>query len=158
MITSSLVIGVVTTVVSALARMMMAKMDGKQKLRELEIQALSNKAAINKDVREYENKGFQYTRRFIAITTTICVMALPFLVMVAHQFMYPAGTVAAELGPTVVFGYEAIDKGFWPFTSDATVTKWEEFRGIVITPWHTEMFAWIMGMYFGTRLGETSRR
>lgn len=135
------------------AKLIAFRMQASKELREAELRALNARAQITKDAREYENRGFQYTRRFIAIITTICVMALPFLAVLWYQWMYPIDIVAGSMYPSVYFGYETIDKGLWPFTSDAKTIHWQEFKGIVITPWHTEMFAWIMGMYFGNRAG-----
>lgn len=154
MFTASLVIGIVSTVVGAIIKLIAMKMQGNKELREAELKALNAKAQVTKDAREYSNKGFQYTRRFIAIVTTICVMALPFFSVLWYQWMYPIDIVTGQSFPSVFFGYDTIDKGFWPFTSDTNVTHWKEFKGIVITPWHTEMFAWIMGLYFGNRLGD----
>lgn len=148
MITSSLVIGVVTTVVSWAAKLITMKMQASKELREAELRALNAKATVTKEAREYNNKGFQYTRRFIAILTALCVMGLPLLIVPLFHYMYSGMYV-----PDITFGYNTVDKGFWPFTSDTTTTTWRTFQGIVITPWHTDMFAWVMGMYFGDRLG-----
>lgn len=153
MLTSSLLIGIVTTVITWVAKLITMRMQGAKELREAELKALNARAVITKDAREYSNKGFQYTRRFIAIATTICVMVLPFAAVLWYQWMYPIDVIQGQSYPPIIFGYEVVDRGFWPFTSDSTTTKWETFRGIVITPWHTEMFAWLMGMYFGNRLG-----
>lgn len=151
MITSSVVIGLVSTVVTGVLKLMFARSQMNKELREMELQALNARAKINKEVREYENKGFQYTRRFIAILTTICVIAIPFFAVLWYQWMYPIDIIAGQMYPSVWFGWNEVKSGFWPFTSDSTVTVWREFKGLVITPWHTDMFAWIMGMYFGTR-------
>ena len=151
MITSSVIIGLGSAVITGVFKLIAMKLEASREQREAELKAMNAKAQITKDAREYNNRGFQITRRFIAIATTLCVMVVPFIAVLYGMFTYfPLD--AAPL-PPVTFGYEVIDKGFWPFTSDATVTKWQEFRGIVITPWHTEMFAWIMGMYFGNRMG-----
>jgi|SRR5690554_1451451 len=155
MLTSSLLIGIVTTVITWIAKLITMKMQGAKELREAELKALNARAVITKDAREYNNKGFQYTRRFIAIATTICVMVLPFAAALWYQWMYPIDVLIGERQPPIYFGYDVVDKGFWPFTSDTTTTYWKEFKGIVITPWHTDMFGWIMGMYFGDRLGNS---
>jgi len=155
MFTSSLVIGLVTTVLAWFAKLVTMKMQNSRALREAELKALNARATVTKDVREYENKGFQYTRRFIAIATTICVMVLPFAAVLWYQWMYPIDIIAGNMQPSIYFGYDVVDKGFWPFTSDTTTTHWKEFNGIVITPWHTDMFGWIMGLYFGDRLGNS---
>lgn len=155
MITSSLLIGAVTTAITWLFKLITMKMQASKELREAELKALNARATITKEAREYNNRGFQYTRRFLAILTAICVMGLPFFSVLYYQWLYPIDALAAGVTPGVTFGYNVMDKGLWPFTSDALVTEWQTFKNIVITPWHTEMFAWVMGMYFGDRLGNS---
>lgn len=153
MVTSSLAIAAISTIVGALFKLIATKMENGRALEEAKLKALNAKAVVTKDAREYENRGFQFTRRFIAIVLTLCVVALPYIAVLWYQWMYPIDIVANQMYPSIWFGYDTLDKGLWPFTSDATVTTWREFKGIVITPWHTEMFAWVMGLYFGSRLG-----
>ena len=153
MITSSLVIGLVSTVVGGIFKLIASKMQWNKELREAELKALNAQAEVTKDAREYDNKGFQITRRFIAIATTLCVMVIPFAAVLWYQYLFPLDIVLGQNFPEIHFGYNVIDKGFWPFTSDTTTTHWESFKGIVITPWHTDMFSMIMGLYFGNRLG-----
>lgn len=138
---------------SWVAKLIAIKMQGTKELREAELKALNAKATVTKDAREYSNKGFEFTRRFIAVATTLCVMVAPFAAVLWYQWMYPVDAVTGGAVPPIIFGYDVVDKGFWPFTSDTTTTHWETFKGLVITPWHTDMFAWIMGMYFGNRMG-----
>jgi len=154
MLTSSVVIAVISTVIGAVLRLVSTKMQNDRAIEEAKLKALNAKATVTDTARKYENKGFQFTRRFIAITLTLCVVALPYFAVLWYQWMYPIDIIADKLYPSVIFGYESLDKGFWPFTADATITTWKEFKGIVITPWHTEMFAWVMGLYFGNRLGD----
>lgn len=151
MITSSLIIAAISTVTGAVFKLIATKMENARAIEEAKLKALNAKATVTKDAREYENKGFQFTRRFIAIATTICVIVIPFVAVLWSMFSFaPIGSASL---PPIVFGYEVIHSGFWPFTSNTTETVWKEFYGLVITPWHTEMFAWIMGLYFGNRLG-----
>lgn len=153
MITSGVIIAGISTVVGAVIKLIAVKMQNSRDLEEAKLKALNAKAVVTKEAREYENKGFQYTRRTIALMLTFFVIAVPYLAVLWYQWMYPIDIVAGQMYPSVHFGYEVIDKGFWPFTSDSTETVWKEFKGIVITQWHTEMFAWVMGLYFGNRLG-----
>lgn len=151
MITSSVIIGLGSAVITGVFKLIAMKLEAAREQREAELKAMNAKAQVTKDAREYNNKGFQFTRRFIAIATTLCVMVVPFAAVLYGMFSYaPLGATSM---PPITFGYEVVEQGFWPFTKDATITHWEQFRGIVITPWHTEMFAWIMGMYFGNRMG-----
>lgn len=153
MLTSSLVIGVASMAFSWIAKLIAMKMQGNKELREAELKALNAKAQVTKDAREYQNTGFQFTRRFLAILLGVCVVALPLMAPLWYQYTYPIDVINNGMEPSIWFGYNIVDKGFWPFTSDATITQWKEFKGLVITPWHTDMFAWVMGMYFGNRMG-----
>jgi len=153
MLTSSLIIGIASTAMAWIAKLITLKLQFNKELREAELKALNARAQITKDAREYENKGFQITRRIIALTVTFCVIAIPFLLPLWYQYTYPIDVINSGMEPSIWFGYNIIDKGIWPFTSDTTTTIWKEFKGVVITPWHTDMFGWIMGMYFGNRLG-----
>lgn len=153
MIASSLVIAAISTVVGGVFKLIATRMENQKQLEEAKLRALNAKATVTKDAREYENKGFQFTRRIIALTMTLCVVALPYFSVLWYQSMYPLTILNDGAQPSVWFGYETIKSGFWPFTSDTTVTNWQEFKGLVITPWHTDMFAMIMGLYFGNRLG-----
>jgi len=153
MITSSIIIGLGSMVFSWIAKLIAMKMQGNKELREAELKALNAKAQVTRDAREFDNRGFQFTRRFIAITLTICVIVLPFVMPMWQQWLYPIDIINSGMATPVWFGYNEVNAGFWPFTSDETTTVWREFRGLVITPWHTDMFAWVMGMYFGNRMG-----
>jgi CDP-diglyceride synthetase len=153
MLTSSLVIGVASMAFSWIAKLIAMKMQGNKELREAELKALNAKAQVTKDAREYNNQGFQFTRRFLAVLLGISVVALPLMAPLWYQYTYPIDVINSGMEPSIWFGYNVVDKGFWPFTSDATITQWKEFKGLVITPWHTDMFAWVMGMYFGNRMG-----
>lgn len=153
MLTSSLVIGVASMVFGWIAKLIAMKMQGNKELREAELKALNAKAQVTKDAREYNNRGFQFTRRFLAVLLGVCVVALPLMAPLWYQYTYPIDVINSGMEPSIWFGYNVIDKGFWPFTSDVTTTQWKEFKGLVITPWHTDMFAWVMGMYFGNRMG-----
>jgi CDP-diglyceride synthetase len=154
MITSSLIIGLGSMVFSWIAKLIAIKMQGTKELREAELKALNARAQVTRDAREHKSTGFQFTRRFIAVCLTICVIVLPFVAPLYYQYMYPIDILNADMQPAIWFGYNVVETGFWPFTSDVTTTTWREFRGLVITPWHTDMFAWVMGMYFGNRMGD----
>jgi hypothetical protein len=111
--------------------------------------ALNSQAKITKDVREYNNKGFQWTRRFIAVTATVAIVALP---IILPAFLYLFSSAGFAYFP-ITFGYTESLGGFWPFTEAKDVVKWTTVNsGILITPFHTHMMAAINGMYFGGSL------
>ena len=92
-----------------------------------------------KDAREYDNKGFQWTRRVIAITTIFAVIVLPKLVAI----YYPDILVSV--------GYTQFKPGFF-FIPEKEVLKWISLEGLVITPLDTNLVAAITGLYFGGSL------
>ena len=89
--------------------------------------------------REYENAGFQWTRRIIALTAIFAIVVLPKVVAV----FYP------EISVTV--GYTEFRPGFL-FFSEKEVLKWRALQGLVITPLDTNLVGAIVGMYFGGSL------
>ena len=92
-----------------------------------------------KDAREYENVGFQWTRRIIALTAIFSIVVLPKVVAI----FYP------DISVTV--GYTEFRPGFL-FFSEKEVLKWRALQGLVITPLDTNLVGAIVGMYFGGSL------
>tara|TARA_Y100000356_G_C11174634_1_gene243311 strand:+ start:93 stop:524 length:432 start_codon:yes stop_codon:yes gene_type:complete len=89
--------------------------------------------------REYENVGFQWTRRIIALTAIFSIVVLPKVVAI----FYP------DISVTV--GYTEFRPGFM-FFSEKEVLKWRALQGLVITPLDTNLVGAIVGMYFGGSL------
>ena len=89
--------------------------------------------------REYENAGFQWTRRIIALTAIFSIVVLPKVVAI----FYP------DISVTV--GYTEFRPGFL-FFSEKEVLKWRALQGLVITPLDTNLVGAIVGMYFGGSL------
>ena len=100
---------------------------------EFEMKAVSA-ARNNKD------KGFQWTRRIIALTAVFSIVVLPKLVAV----------FAPDVLVTV--GYTQFKPGFLFFTKDVEIFKWITFEGLVITQLDTNLVSAIIGMYFGGSL------
>jgi hypothetical protein len=92
-----------------------------------------------KSAREYENTGFQWTRRIIALTAIFAIVVLPKVVAV----FYP------EIAVTV--GYTQFKPGFF-FVPEKEVLQWKALQGLVITPLDTNLVGAIVGMYFGGSL------
>jgi hypothetical protein len=90
--------------------------------------------------RQVENKGFQWTRRIIALTSVFAIVLLPKLVAV----YYP------DVDVTV--GYTNWHPGFLFFTEGKEVFEWITFQGLVITQLDTNLVSAIIGMYFGGSL------
>ena len=113
------------------------------KAKQLQQQLLLARADIQhkafKAAREYENTGFQWTRRIIALTAIFAIVLLPKVVVI----FYP------DIEVTV--GYLQFKPGFL-FVAEKEVLKWISFQGLVITPLDTNLVAAIVGMYFGGSL------
>jgi|TARA_R100001460_G_scaffold97435_1_gene140015 hypothetical protein len=90
--------------------------------------------------RNVDNKGFQWTRRIIALTSVFAIVVLPKLVAV----YYP------EVSVTV--GYTQWNPGFLFFKEGREVFEWITFQGLVITQLDTNLVSAIIGMYFGGSL------
>lgn len=106
------------------------------------LQTLNAKADIIGKARSYENRGFQWTRRAIALTAVFFIVAFPKM-------------VAVFMPETAVFyGYSEMGKGFLFFGSGSGAERivWEQMRGLVITPLDTHLLAAIVGLYFGGSL------
>ena len=94
-----------------------------------------------KEAREYENVGFQWTRRIIALTAVFAIVVLPKIL--------PLVTPDAH----VIVGYTEFKPGFL-FLEGKDVMKWVPMahKGIVITPLDTNLVSAIIGLYFGGSL------
>ena len=90
--------------------------------------------------RNVQDKGFQWTRRIIALTSVFAIVVLPKIVAV----FYP------DVDVTV--GYTLFQPGFLFFTDGREVFQWVTFKGLVITQLDTNLVSAIIGMYFGGSL------
>ena len=93
-----------------------------------------------KAARDVKDKGFQWTRRIIALTSVFAIVVLPKLVAV----FYPTVDVTV--------GYTVFNPGFLFFTDGREVFEWVTFQGLVITQLDTNLVSAIIGMYFGGSL------
>lgn len=149
MITTSLISLLGSTILGAVFRLISMKMEASRALEEAKLKALNAQATVTKEAREYENKGFQITRRFIAISSVIAIVVVP---LVAPYFF--ALSEFPGMNPDITLCYNQFNSGFWPFTSDETLLECVSFKdNIVITTWHTELLAAIVGLYFGNKVG-----
>ena len=94
-----------------------------------------------KEAREYDNKGFQWTRRIIALTAIFAIVVLPKLLPLISPDAH------------VIVGYTQFKPGFL-FFEGKEVMKWipMDAKGIVITPLDTNLVSAIIGLYFGGSL------
>lgn len=117
------------------------KLENQKLLHEM---AMERQKVIDKSrqkAREVKSKGFQWTRRIIALSVTGAVLVLPILAVAFGWTDQP-----------VTVGWTEMQGGFWPFTSAKEVFVWKTLEGMVITPLHTHVMSAIIGLYFGGSL------
>ena len=127
---------VLSSVLSIWAQSRKAKADEQQLLiTRGEFQMKAIEAA-----RSNQDKGFQWTRRIIALTAIFAIVLLPKLVAVFYPMV------------DVTVGYTNWQPGFWFFKEGKEVFEWITFQGLVITQLDTNLVSAIIGMYFGGSL------
>lgn len=129
-----------STLLSGLLSLWSQRMKAKQEEQKMLIARAEVQTAAISDARTYENKGFQWTRRIIALTAIFAIVLLPKLVPI----FYP------EILVTV--GYTNWKPGFLFFTDGKEIFEWVSFNGLVITQLDTNLVSAIIGMYFGGSL------
>lgn len=100
------------------------------------LNAFKAESKVFKEAREYNNKGFVFTRRIIALLAVSAIIVWPLLVPVFWPYI------------TVTHGWTEFHPGFL-FLPDKEVMDWHTVQGLVITPMHTHTIMSIMGLYFG---------
>ena len=89
--------------------------------------------------RKYENKGFQWTRRIIALTAVFFIIVWPKLVPVFFDV-------------SVFLTWTELSRGFFFLIEQKEMLIDRQFAGVVITPMDTHLMAAIVGLYFGGSL------
>ena len=89
--------------------------------------------------RTYDNKGFQWTRRIIALTAVFMVIAYPKLVPVLFDI-------------PVILTWTEFTNGFLLLIEKKEILMDKSFAGVVITPLDTHLMSAIVGLYFGGSL------
>ena len=94
-----------------------------------------------REAREYENVGFQWTRRIIALLAVFSIVVLPKLMPLVSPDV------------SVIVGYLEFKPGFL-FLPEKEIMKWVTLssNSLVITPLDTNLVAAIIGLYFGGSL------
>ena len=94
-----------------------------------------------KEAREYDNVGFQWTRRIIALIAVFSIVLLPKLMPLVSPDV------------SVIVGYLEFKPGFL-FLPEKEIMKWVTLssNSLVITPLDTNLVAAIIGLYFGGSL------
>jgi len=95
-------------------------------------------AEIDK-ARKYENTGFQWTRRIIALSAVFAIIVWPKMVPVFFD-------------TSVWLTWTEFSRGFLFFIEKKEIVMDKEFFGVVITPLDTHLMSAIVGLYFGGSL------
>ena len=89
--------------------------------------------------REYDNAGFQWTRRIIALTAVFFIIVWPKIVPVFFD--------------TAIFlTWTEFSRGFLFLIEQKEMLIDRQFAGVVITPMDTHLMSAIIGLYFGGSL------
>ena len=128
-----------STILGGLMSMWSQSLKAKELQQKMLMERAKFQAETVKSAREYDNAGFQWTRRIIALTAIFAIVVLPKVVAV----FYP------EISVTV--GYTQFKPGFF-FVPEKEVMQWVALKGLVITPLDTNLVGAIVGMYFGGSL------
>ena len=130
-----------STVLGGVMSIWSQSIKAKQAQQQMLLQRAEVQTAAFKEAREYENTGFQWTRRIIALTAIFAIVVLPKIL--------PLIDPQAQ----VIVGYLEFKPGFL-FFEGKEVMQWIPMaaRGIVITPLDTNLVAAITGLYFGGSL------
>ena len=89
--------------------------------------------------RKFDNKGFQWTRRIIALTAVFFIIAFPKLVPVFTDI-------------PVILTWTELQPGFWFLIEQKEIVMDKIHNGVVITPLDTHLMSAIIGLYFGGSL------
>ncbi|MGA0447363.1 MAG: hypothetical protein ACO3M2_11210 [Pseudohongiellaceae bacterium] len=120
-------------------------MKSKQEAFQRAIDGLAAQSKATDEARRYENKGFQITRRIIALSAIGAVIVWPKVVPV----FWP------EL--PVVVGWTEWNPGFLFITEGEEQTVWQSLKGLVITPLDTHLVSAIIGLYFGASMVKNAK-
>ena len=109
------------------------------------IEGLSAQSKATDMARRYENKGFQITRRIIALSAVGAIIVWPKVIAVFWPDI------------PVTIGYTEWSPGFLFFTEGKELVKWQALKGLVITPLDTHLLSAIVGLYFGASMVKNAR-
>lgn len=130
-----------STVLGGVMTIWSQSIKAKQAEQKMLLARADKQAEIFKEAREYENTGFQWTRRIIALTAVFAIVVLPKILPLVSPDAH------------VIVGYTEWKPGFL-FFEGKDVMQWVPMahKGIVITPLDTNLVAAIIGLYFGGSL------
>ena len=98
-----------------------------------------NQMSSIEKARAYDNKGFQWTRRIIALIAVFFIIVWPKLVPVIFDV-------------SVFLTWTELSRGFLFLIEQKEMLVDREIAGVVITPMDTHLMSAIVGLYFGGSL------
>jgi len=110
--------------------------ESREKQHTMAIEGLTLRGRLVKEAREYENKGFQWTRRILALMAVSAIIVWPMVVPVFWPDV------------SVTVGFTEWRPGFL-FIEGREVVKWRAIEGLAVTPLHTHFMMAIVGLFFG---------
>ena len=130
-----------STVLGGVMTIWSQSIKAKQAEQKMLLARADKQAEIFKEAREYENTGFQWTRRIIALTAVFAIVVLPKILPLVSPDAH------------VIVGYTEWKPGFL-FFEGKDVMQWVPMahKGIVITSLDTNLVSAIIGLYFGGSL------
>ena len=130
-----------STVLGGVMSIWSQSIKAKQAEQKLLIQRADVQMKGFKQAREYDNVGFQWTRRIIALTAVFAIVLFPKLLPLIDP------------EANVIVGYLEFKPGFL-FLPEKEIMKWVTLssNSLVITPLDTNLVAAIIGLYFGGSL------
>ena len=111
----------------------------KQEEQKMLLARADNQMKHIESARTYDNKGFQWTRRIIALTAVFFIIAWPKIVPVFFD-------------TSVFLTWTEFTRGFLFLIDKKEILLDREFLGLVITPLDTHLMSAIVGLYFGGSL------
>jgi len=120
-------------------------MKAKQEAFQRAIDGLAAQSKATDEARRYENKGFQVTRRIIALSAIGAIIVWPKVVPVFWPDM------------PVVVGWTEWTPGFLFITEGEEQTVWQSLKGLVISPLDTHLVSAIIGLYFGASMVKNAK-
>jgi len=128
-----------STVLGGVMSIWSQSIKAKQAEQKMLLQRAEVQTAAFKEAREYENVGFQWTRRIIALTAVFMVIAYPKIVPVFFDV-------------PVILTWTEFTGGFLFLIDQKEVLMDKAFAGVIITPLDTHLMSAIVGLYFGGSL------
>lgn len=119
-------------------------MKAKQEAFQRAIDGLAAQSKATDLARRYENRGFQITRRIIALSAIGAVIVWPKVVPIFWPEIQ------------VVVGWTQWNPGFL-FSGGSEETVWKTMTGLVLTPLDTHLVSSIVGLYFGASMVKNAR-